>query len=139
VTAHHWVQDQQLRTVMAELALRTRESWPQGLPEDTEEPTRPREQAFHEAAALPDGLAAAAGRIQKSVEKLPMGTDDRRGFSEEATRLRDSALALKEAANQRRIEPMQRALDRINSSCIGCHSRYRDFAGELETRRASAD
>jgi len=135
----HWVQDQQLRTVMAELSLRTRDSWPKDVPQDPESAARPPEETFRDAAALADALAAAAGRIPKSVANRPMSETDRHGFASEAARLHDSALDLKAAAEQRRVEPMQRALDQINSSCIACHSHYRDFTGELDTRRASLD
>jgi hypothetical protein len=135
----HWIQDQQLRTVMSELSLRTRESWPQNVPDDPEALNRPRDETFREAASLADALASAADRIPKSVEKQPMSETDRHAFASEASRLRDNALDLKAAAEQRRVEPMQRALDQVNSSCIGCHSRFRDFAGELDTRRASLD
>jgi cytochrome c556 len=138
-TQQHWVQDQQLRSVMAELSLRTRESWPRDVPADAEAPSRPSEESFRQASSLADGLASAAGRIPESIQNQPMSQTDRRGFASEASRLRDSALELKRAAEQQRLEPMQRALDQINSSCIACHSRYRDFAGELDTRRASAD
>jgi hypothetical protein len=136
---HHWVKDQQLRTVMAELSLRTRESWPRNPPDDPETPARPREETFREAASLAEGLASAAGGIPKFVQNQLMSETDRLGFANEANRLRDSALDLKAAAEQRRVEPMQRALDQINSACIACHSRYRDFAGELDTQRASAN
>ena len=135
----HWVQDQQLRTVMAELSLKTRESWPRGLPDDPEVPARPREETFRQAASLADDLASAAGRIPDSVAKLPLSEADRRGFSAEASRLHDNALRLKEAAGQRKLEPMQRALDQVNSSCIACHSKYRDFTGELNAQRASLE
>jgi hypothetical protein len=33
---------------------------------------------------------------------------------------------------------MQRAFDGINASCIACHSRFRDFAGQLDFGRAAA-
>ena len=135
----HWVQDQQLRTVMAELSLKTRESWPRDLPGDPEVSGQPREETFRQAASLADALASAAGRIPASVDKLLLSDADRQGFSAEASRLRDNALRLKEAAGQRRLEPMQRALDQVNSSCIACHSKYRDFTGELNAQKASLD
>jgi hypothetical protein len=136
----HWVQNDQLRTVMGELSLRTRESWPKDLPEDPEA-SRPwdRDRAFGDAARLAEGLAEAADRIPLSVQNAPMSQDDRRGFVAEARRLRESALQLKAAAGRRGLEPMQRSLDQINSACIACHSRYRDFAGELNTRKASLE
>lgn len=135
----HWVRDEQLRTVMAELSLRTREPWLRNVPDDPETPSRPREETFRDAASLAEGLASAAARIPESIQNRPMSEADRRGFASEAGNLRHSAQDLKAAAEQRRVEYMQRALDQINFSCIACHSRYRDFAGELNTQRASAN
>jgi hypothetical protein len=34
---------------------------------------------------------------------------------------------------------MQRALDAIGSTCVACHGKYRDVAGELGVRKAAAD
>jgi hypothetical protein len=31
---------------------------------------------------------------------------------------------------------MQRALDQISTTCTSCHGQYKEFAGELGTRRA---
>ena len=125
----HWVQDERLREVMRRIA-RDSERWPAGVPEADE--------AFADVAALADGLAAAARQIPRSVADHPMSAEDRAGFNGEAERLREQALRLGKAARARRVEPMQRELDAISSSCISCHSRYRDFTGELGARKASA-
>ena len=136
----HWVQDERLRGVMAELS-RQSANWPAGVPADPEsaasdEQTRT---AFRDAERLADGLARASRDIPRAVADREMSPEMRRGFNAEARRLRDQALQLKAAARARRIEPMQRALDGISSSCISCHSQYRDFSGELDPRRASAE
>ena len=137
VIGEHWVQDERLRGVMAELS-RQSGHWPAGLPDDVESPDPETADAFREATALADGLARAARDIPRSVAGREMSPENRRGFNGEARRLRDHAVALKEAARGRKVERMQRALDGISSSCISCHSQYRDFAGELGARRASA-
>ena len=62
----HWVQDQQLRTVMAELSLRTRDSWPKDVPQDPESAARPPEETFRDAAALADALAGGSVRLLRA-------------------------------------------------------------------------
>ena len=135
---NHWVQDERLRGVMAEIS-RQAQHWPAGIPEDVESPaTAEAKRAFTDAAALADGLAEAARDIPRAVADREMTPDTRRGFNAEAKRLRDQAVGLKRAARERKVERMQRLLDGISSSCISCHSQYRDFTGELGARRASA-
>ena len=138
----HWVQNDQLKAVMAQVSSHAAR-WPAGVPDDPEAAQSPAqradaEQAFREAAALADGLAEAAARIPRSVADHPMSDEDRRGFRAEAERLRVHALELRRAARARRVEPMQRSLDQISSSCVSCHSQYRDFTGELQARKASS-
>jgi len=138
----HWVQNERLRDVMRQISDHAAR-WPAGVPDDPEASSRQAreeaDEAFRDAASLADGLATAAGRIPRSVADHPMSAEDRSGFNAEAARLRDEALRLRKAARARRVEPMQRSLDAISSTCISCHSRYRDFTGELEPRKASAE
>ena len=139
----HWIQSDKLRAVMAQVSQHA-SKWPAGVPEDPESTTSPEaradaEQSFRDAAALADGLADAARQIPRSVADHPMSAEDRRGFQAEADRLRKHALDLGRAARGRKVEQMQRSLDQISSSCVSCHSQYRDFTGELEGRRASAE
>ena len=136
----HWVQDERLRAVMAELSRQTAH-WPAGVPDDPESAATDAqtESAFRDATALADGLARAAGDIPRSVADREMAPDVRRGFNAEARRLREQAVQLKQAARGRKVERMQKLLDGISSSCIYCHTQYRDFTGELGTRRAAAD
>ena len=135
----HWVQDERLRGVMAELS-RQSANWPAGLPDDPEvRPPADADQAFRDAARLADGLARGARDIPRAVADREMSPETRRGFNAEASRLRSQALQLKEAARGRKVERMQRLLDGISSSCISCHSQYRDFTGEIGTTRAAAE
>ena len=138
MTGTHWVQDERLRGVMAELA-RQAAHWPAGVPDDPEAPlTDDVADSFRQAGRLADGLARAARNIPRAVADREMSPDVRRGFNAEARRLRQQSLELKEAARGRKVERMQRLLDGISSSCISCHSHYRDFTGELDTSRAAA-
>lgn len=136
----HWVQDERLRGVMAELS-RQAAHWPAGVPDDPEsrKPDSETSTAFRDAESLADGLANAARDIPRAVADREMSAETRRGFNAEAQRLRTQALALRDAARGHKVERMQRALDGISSSCISCHSQYRDFTGELGPRKASAD
>jgi cytochrome c556 len=140
VMGQHWVQDERLRGVMAELS-RQAAHWPAGVPDDPEShnPDSQTSTAFRDAEALADGLARAARDIPRAVADREISPETRRGFNAEAQRLRTQALVLRDAARGRKVERMQRALDGISSSCISCHSQYRDFTGELGPRKASAE
>ena len=138
-TGEHWVQDERLRAVMGQISEHSKK-WPAGLPDDPEAAqSRESQDAYRDAAALADGLADAAERIPRTVRGRRMAAADRRGFNAEADRLRRQSLELKSAAEGRRVERMQRALDAISSTCVSCHGRYRDVAGELRARKARAD
>ena len=118
--------------------------WPAGVPQDPESVQSAGERAdadesFRDAAALADGLAEAAAQIPRSVADYPMSAEERRGFQAEANRLRTHALALRRAARDRKVEHMQRSLDQISSTCVSCHSQYRDFTGELQAGKPTAE
>ena len=135
----HWVQSDGLRTLMKEISLNTQQHWPQGVPRDPEDQELgelPR--ATARAVTLADGLAAAAVRIPASVAAKDMNEADVAGFRAEANVLRDQSLRLGQAARAGKVEQMQRSLDAISSTCISCHSRYRDFSGQMNMQRVSA-
>jgi hypothetical protein len=134
----HWIQDERLREVMAELNRQMRESYPTGLPDDVESKSPPLQRAFAQAATLADGLARAANRIPNAIRDKRISDDDRRGFLEEAATLRTHAEKLKFAAEEHQLEPMQRSLLGINATCIACHSKYKDISGEINFPKAAA-
>jgi cytochrome c556 len=132
------VQSERLAKVMDQLS-GLRGAFPRGLPDDPESPAgRQAHHALSEAAAVADALAETATRIPAVVQDKAMTPSDRRGFIAEAMRLHDQAIALGDAARANHIEPLQDLLDNVNSTCISCHSRYRDLTGELNTHKASA-
>lgn len=135
----HWVQSDALRTLMKDVSQKMQRNWPQGVPRDPEDrETGELPRAMDSAATLADGLAAAAVRIPGSVRAEKMNEADGAGFRAEADTLRDQSLRLGQAARAGKVEQMQEALDAISSTCISCHSRYRDFSGELNMQRVSA-
>ena len=137
--SRHWIQDQRLRQVMASLS-RSNPSWPKTLPQDPEAKSPPGNAAdFDEVAALAASLADASTHIPDLAPTLKMSEADRSGFLVQAMTLHDQAQQLRDAARDRKIEQMQRTMDAINSTCISCHSRYRDFSGVLDSRRAAVD
>ena len=90
------------------------------------------------AIKLSDELAIAALRIPASITDAKINEADRAGFEAEANILHTQALRLGTAALAKKVEQMQQSLDAINSTCISCHSRYRDFSGLLQIHQASA-
>ena len=134
LAVRHGVQDARLRAVMDRLSLRNSQTAPPtDMPEDPEEPVnRSAEWYFGEAQTLAADLAEMAAVIPQSVSPARMSDADRAGFEAEAATLRDQALRLRDAASGHKVEQMRHILDGINSTCISCHSRYRDFTGQID-------
>jgi hypothetical protein len=127
----HWVQDAEVRALMQRMA-RGNTAWPDDLPEDPEGVNRADpSQAYAEAATLADLLAQIASDIPQAIAHKSLPDAKRKGFIKEAEALQRHALELKEAARAGKVEQMQRALDRINTTCFACHSQYRDLSGDL--------
>lgn len=140
VMGRHWVQSNQLRNLMKGISANAQRNWPNGVPQDPEDSQgRAIAKTIDDAAKLADGLAAAAVAIPASAAERPMSEADRAGFQAEADILRDQAMRLGQAAHERKIEQMQKSLDAISATCLSCHSRYRDFSGQLDVQRAAAD
>ena len=137
--APHGLQDDQLRALMKLIAARTQQDWPENVPRPLDDQqTGELARAIESARKLSAGLAPAAERIPMSVERLPMSDADRAGFNAEAGILRDQAMRLGDAARARDTVEIQKLLDGISSTCISCHSRYRDIAGQLDLQLAAA-
>ena len=56
----------------------------------------------------------------------------------EAQTLHDQAIELRNQSQKFQIEKMQQTLDGITSTCVSCHSRFRDLTGQLDLRKALA-
>ncbi len=131
------MQSEQLRDLMKGISANTERNWPNGVPPDPEGPqSRDLGRQFAAAGKLADGLAAAAVHIPERIADRPMSEADRTGFQAEADVLRDQAMRLNQAAHDRKIEEMQESLIAISATCLSCHSRYRDFSGQLDIRRS---
>jgi cytochrome c556 len=114
-------------------------AWPDDLPQDPEGVSRvDPSQAYAEAATLADLLAQNASDIPRAIAHKSLSDAKRKGFIKEAETLRRHALDFKEAARTRKVEQMQRALDRINTTCFACHSQYRDLSGDLDRESLKA-
>jgi hypothetical protein len=137
--ARHWVQGAQLRTLMKDVSSKAQRNWPNNLPQDPEDQRAFNSRDAMGAARLADGLAAAAVRIPEAVTNANMSEADRAGFQAEADTLRDQALRLGQAARANRGEEMQASLDAINATCVSCHSRYREFSGQLNIQPSAGD
>lgn len=131
----HWVHDRQLRQVMARLS-QQKPSMPANVPDEPESPKSATPEDFNAVSLLAGQLMTAADQIPAVADKLKMTEADRAGFLAEAHTLHDQAQRLRDAARKQRIEQMQRDMDAINATCISCHSRYRDFSGQLNTTQS---
>lgn len=136
----HGLRDEQLNQLMQRISAKTEKYWPEDVP-------RPRDdqkagdlaKASESAHRLADALASAAERIPASVERVPMTEADRAGFMAEATTFGAQALRLRQAASEQNSDGIRAALDSITATCVSCHARYRDFAGDLQVQQVNAE
>ena len=133
VMGRHWVQDERLRGVMAELSRQAARTGRRACPTTPSRPTPTPKPPPPSATPRRWRTVSRAPRARhpRAVADREMTAETRRGFAAEAERLRTQSLALRDAARGRKVERMQRTLDGISSSCISCHSQYRDFTGEM--------
>ena len=134
--ARHWVQDKRLREVMAQISQKN-PNWPAGIPQEPESQQLPKPEAFDEVAELANSLMLSAEQIPKVTANVKMNEADRDGFLAQARVLRDQAKRLRDSARHHKIEQMQEDMAWLNSTCLSCHSRYRDFSGQLDSTRVS--
>jgi hypothetical protein len=134
----HSVQVRQLKGLMQVISHTATTRWPKTMPTDVEQPvdTSAQQRAYDEAAMLADSLVIAASQIPAVVDAKTLPDEIRTGFLSEARMLKDQAVQLKVNATQKRAESMERTLDAINTTCINCHSKYRDLSGNIDIRRA---
>lgn len=140
-TARHSVQTPELQALMGVIGNVAGTYAPATRPVDVESPTPSSaelDRAYAQAVILADALVTAADRIPQSLENKPLTPDVREGFLAEVEMLRQGAVDLKSHAVAKQGESMSRALDRINATCITCHTRYRDLTGTLDSIRAHA-
>jgi hypothetical protein len=91
---HHWVQNQQLRSLMKAMNSKTQADWPRNVPQDPEDPhTDNLDQMMANAATLSDDLASAALLIPVSARNSKMTEADSAGFQAEASTLAPSGAA----------------------------------------------
>jgi cytochrome c556 len=133
----HAAQGKHLRETMHQLAEKNAYSPTANLPPDPESDKKIAPKVFDDAAKFASGLAETASKITTSKRDKKLSDAERTAFDAEANNLRSRALDLQRAANEHKVEAMQRAFDGINSSCIACHNRFRDFAGQLDFGRAA--
>jgi hypothetical protein len=132
---NHWVQNQQLKAAMGEIA-RLHGSLPKDLPEDVESPTgRMVALAAANAATAADNLAATAAGLPRLLEGKSLSEADRRGFLALGQTLSDQAIRLRGDSEKLQVEQMQRSMQAVTATCIACHGRYRDLAGEVDLNK----
>jgi hypothetical protein len=122
-----------LHDVMNELARHTAYAPTNDLPADPESNKSVDPRTFEDVYALSQQLADAAARIPPAANDIRMFNDERTVFDQQAADLRRDSLDLGAAAKAHNVERMQRTFDRINHSCVECHTRFGDFAGPIES------
>lgn len=131
----HWVHDERLRTIMADLEKQRRTSWPQEIQDEYAAlSVKERTQALDQACVLAERLAESAGRIPATVANIKMPEVDRRSFLAQAETLHDQAKRLGDASAAGDVDRMRDVLASINETCQSCHQRFRDISGPIDER-----
>ncbi len=127
----HWVHDERLRTLMAELDRAARTDWPQELEGEVNLIGPSRDTCLTEAADHAMALAGAAKRMSETTRGLQLAEVDRRSFDAQIATLHDQAQRLEQSARTGDIHNMQTVLAEIQATCQSCHTRFRDVSGPL--------
>ena len=112
-------------------------SWPERVPQDPEISASESERAaaFRECTQLARLLGESARQIADTVDSSGMTEADRKAFLNCARTLQVQAKRLEHAARARKIERMHDSLGAIRGTCLSCHTRFRDYSGELDPPR----
>ncbi len=133
----HWLQDEQLRGIMAEIT----KQYP--VPRDHAAPdhkTSPELRKWmDEVRGLAVELRQAAERIPRVVASVRMTPADRAAFKAQADTLGDQATTLERAARRGDVDAMHEAMVAIGATCASCHTRFRDYSGLLGTQQTRAN
>jgi hypothetical protein len=135
VELHHWVQHDELRALMVEIEEARTKTVATSATGDGATLHPSAHKGFAAASEAAKRLAIAAKKIPPSIENVQMTEEDRAEFKKQADALRDDARRLMFVARNRKAEPMHDLLDSIQATCISCHTRFRDVAGELQPPR----
>ena len=132
VEGRHWVQDERLRSIMADLEREISTSWPQEIEEEyTTAQSAKAAKAMEEACWLAEGLVKASSRIPDALAHVAMPEAERALFLEKADTLGRQAVELQATACAADVERMRRVLTSIRTTCHSCHDRFREVAGSI--------
>lgn len=133
----HAVQGEGLRETMRELAKHAGSSPVDKLPADPESEKNVDPAVFEEAEKLASQLAKTAETIPAAKRDRALSEPARADFEKLAADLSRRAADFGAAAKEQNVEQMQRSFNAIHSSCIACHSRFFDIAGDLDFPRTA--
>lgn len=130
IAQQHWIQSEPLESLMKRISSQ-QQSVQRGLPGDVESGSR---LDAAKMAELAMELSRSARIIPETVNLRHLSETDERAFVAEANALAQQAMELHNAAKDYQVEPMQRAMMAIQSTCLCCHSRFKELTGDLDQR-----
>jgi cytochrome c556 len=132
----HWIYEQNLRVAMRIIEQTTLGAASIPVSEPADSAASELRHQFAAAAELAAKLAQSADALPHTVAGINLGVADRRAFIEQSQALAVEAMRLGQAARKRSTKEMRRSLDAITTTCVSCHTRFRDFTPELAPPRA---
>ena len=128
----HAVHTARLQAIMAALGRSAKEEWPQEI-EDIKaaQDERRKQRCMDEAGRMADGLAEAAAEIPAAIADADFSEADRKAFLDSTSLLEVQAINLSNAASASNIDQVALILNRIKTTCYGCHTQFWEQAGPL--------
>ena len=124
----HWILHQQLRS----MADAMRGTLVNGAPADSNSPAgRAALATGGRAAIAANDLSESALRIPAILQGKPVSEADLRAFIAIAQTLHDQAHQLRGDAETVHVDQMQQTLGAMLRTCVSCHTRFHEFAGDL--------
>lgn len=120
---------------MEDLGRSVEKDWPQeieGIKAGRLERRQQRE--LQEAGQMAERLAAAMAEMPVVIAEADLSEEDREAFLDSASLLEKQANNLAQAASAGDVDRVNHILNRIKTTCYGCHSQFREGGGRLPFR-----
>lgn len=136
VPLQHWLQHAELRSLMKQIEEDRQKTVNTVAVGDAATLHPDAHRDFLAASEAAKRLALSAKEMRKVTADIQMTEEDRKAFDEEVDALRNEARKFSIITRKRRADLIEERMQALEATCISCHTRFRDMAGEWQPPRA---